>query len=873
MTDSNPPSSPPLGSTRTPSVRPASIRSSHTGTNHSLRSQTSSRTTEETPLLAREDANESDGERQQSDGALPAAPSALRSLHDHTKGGRRWPSILALVLLCLVVIVIMALAFFAPAIVKEYAMQATTFEPTSLSIDSFTPTGVRARIEGDLTMDASRVKKKAVRDLGRFGTWVAKEVESGETDVEVTLPEYGNVVLGTATVPPIKISVRNGHTTHVNFLSDLQPGNVDGIRRVANDWLDGKLGQLRVQGKAKVPLKSGLLRLGDQSVAHSVVLEGDDIPSMPEYDILRLNFHENDLPGTQKGMAADVALRVGNKYPLDFTVPPLGFNILVDGCASSDPYIMLADATTGDVHIEPKEDLYLNVSGIVRGLPEALTQACPGSQESPLDALLGEYIHGNDTTIYVRGSDSPSPDTPKWITDLISGITVPVPFPGHTFDHLIRNFTLANVHFGLPDPFAKPGSPEAQPQISAKIKALVALPEEMNFNIDVGRVRADADVYYHGKKLGYLDLREWQRANSTRADVDGLPGLAVEAAIRKAPLQVTDDDIFSEVVQALVFGGKMVYLTVKAGVDVEMKTALGEFAVRKIPAEGVVPVKPISGGGIGTFAPKLGNLKILDTGSSSITLQAEVNVTNPTEYSATVPYIDINILNNGTILGHATAKDVRVVPGPNENILVTAVWDPLISSGSKGQAVGKEFLSQYISGWNSTITLKTHKGSIPSQPALGKALESMEIVMPTPKLSAPVPGHGDGDGGDDKDMGPHFIEDATMHLFTSSATFTLLSPLKYSTLFITYINATAFYKDDPAGHIDYDLQFAVPPGATTSPRLPVDRSLGSVGYDAVKGALGGTLKLSAKAIVGVRIGRFQERVWFVGKGIGAKVRL
>ncbi|KAK5009489.1 hypothetical protein LTR60_005187, partial [Cryomyces antarcticus] len=460
-------------------------------------------------------------------------------------------------------------------------------------------------------------------------------------------------------------------------------------------------------------------------------------------------------------MAADVALRVGNKYPLDFTVPPLGFNILVDGCASSDPYIMLADATTGDVHIEPKEDLYLNVSGIVRGLPEALTQACPGSQESPLDALLGEYIHGNDTTIYVRGSDSPSPDTPKWITDLISGITVPVPFPGHTFDHLIRNFTLANVHFGLPDPFAKPGSPEAQPQISAKIKALVALPEEMNFNIDVGRVRADADVYYHGKKLGYLDLREWQRANSTRADVDGLPGLAVEAAIRKAPLQVTDDDIFSEVVQALVFGGKMVYLTVKAGVDVEMKTALGEFAVRKIPAEGVVPVKPISGGGIGTFAPKLGNLKILDTGSSSITLQAEVNVTNPTEYSATVPYIDINILNNGTILGHATAKDVRVVPGPNENILVTAVWDPLISSGSKGQAVGKEFLSQYISGWNSTITLKTHKGSIPSQPALGKALESMEIVMPTPKLSAPVPGHGDGDGGDDKDMGPHFIEDAT----------------------------------------------------------------------------------------------------------------
>ena len=137
----------------------------------------------------------------------------------------------------------------------------------------------------------------------------------------------------------------------------------------------------------------------------------------------------------------------------------------------------------------------------------------------------------------------------------MSDVTVPVPFPGHTFGHLIKNFTMADVHFGLPDPFAEPDTPEAKPRISAIIKALVALPEEMNFNVSVGRVRANADVFYHGDKLGYLDLHKWQDANSTRIDSvkDDGPLLAVQSAIEDAPLTVTDEDVFTDVLNALLF--------------------------------------------------------------------------------------------------------------------------------------------------------------------------------------------------------------------------------------------------------------------------------------------------------------------------------
>lgn len=402
------------------------------------------------------------------------------------------------------------------------------------------------------------------------------------------------MVLGTAHVPGIKVDLRNGHRTHVDFLSDLEAGDVDGIRRIANDWIDGRLGQLRVLGKAQVPLKSGLVSLGKQTVQQELLFANKDIPTIPSYEIKKLNFRELELPKGGRGMAADVSLLVQNDYPVDFTVPPLAFNILVDNCQKSDPYIKLADAETHEVHIRPKEEIELNVTGLVHHLPDLLTQDCPGSNKSPLDIILGNYIHGKENTVYVEGSSSPQLHTPQWVTDLIADITVPVGLPGRTFGHLIKSFSLNDTHFSLPDPFAEPDSPEGSPRISAKVRAVVALPEDMNFNISVTRVRADADVFYHERKLGKLDLRKWQKANSTRVETSGEdegPTLEVESSVEDAPLHITDDDVFADVIQDLVFGGKSVLMHIKADVDVQISTALGELAVRRIPAEGEVPVK------------------------------------------------------------------------------------------------------------------------------------------------------------------------------------------------------------------------------------------------------------------------------------------
>jgi hypothetical protein len=194
-----------------------------------------------------------------------------------TKGGRRWPTAVAIGVLGLLALGIIAGAFFAPAVVEEYTKEALVIEPTNLSIDSFTSNGVKARVQASFRMDASRVKNKHVRNIGRFGTWIARAVESQESKVEVSLPEYGNILVGTAAVPRVIVDIRNGHTTAVDFLTDLEPGDMEGIRQVANDWLEGRLDQIRVLGKADVGLKSGLIPLGTQSISESLVFEGQSL--------------------------------------------------------------------------------------------------------------------------------------------------------------------------------------------------------------------------------------------------------------------------------------------------------------------------------------------------------------------------------------------------------------------------------------------------------------------------------------------------------------------------------------------------------------------------------------------------------------------
>lgn len=265
--------------------------------------------------------------------------------------------------------------------------------------------------------------------------------------------------------------------------------------------------------------------------------------------------------------------------------------------------------------------------------------------------------------------------------------------------------------------------------------------------------------------------------------------------------------------------------------------------------------------------PQVGELHILNTSSTGLHIQASVNVTNPTPYTASIPYANIHILEDEHLIGEVVTKNLHFQSGQNTNILVEATWDPQSFGGDEAHDVGRRLLSDYFSGKNTTITLRAHNNTIPTMPILGEALSKINLTVSTPRLQLP----GDGDGDQD---GQGFIRDATFHILSSTASFTLASPLRHDTVQIEYINATAFYNHtEPVGQIIHDEIFDVPPGLSQTPRIPVEWSADHVGFDKIKQALGGNLKLDAVADVTVRLGYWVETVHYVGKGIGAKVSL
>ncbi|CAI7564563.1 unnamed protein product [Penicillium glandicola] len=776
-----------------------------------------------------------------------------------------WPTVISLAILTFSVLTILVVAFAAPAAVKEYAQQAAVFKPTAVSIDSTTPDGVRARIQGDFVMDSGRVKNKSVRGIGRLATWIAREVETGPSNVEVYLPEYGNVLVGNAALPSIKVNIRNGRHTTVDFLTDLEAGDVRGIHAIAIDWIEGRLGRLSVKGKATMHLKSGLIALGTQVLTDYIIIEEHDFPALPVINILKLNVHD----ANSGALAVDVLLSSLIDSPVALTVPSLGFDILVPNCSPGDPYILVADAKTSAIDVYPGQTTAVGVEGLIQQLPDELTSTCPGQEGSPLDFLVSSFMQGLETTIYVRGSDAPSPNTPAWIVDLLRSVTVPLPFTGHELDNLVKNFTMSDTSFSLPNPFAEPDSPDSQPTVSALVEVLIALPEEMNFQVEVPQVRALADVYYKEEKFGVLNISHWQDANSTLVDdQDGSSALLVEFALKNAPLQVTDDGLLAEVIQAMLFGTETVVLRVAATVDAKVSTGLGRFAVRGIPAEGKVPVKTSIGNSLDQLNPRVVSLQLGKTTESSMLVSTQANFTNPTNYSATVPFVDLLVLYNDTVVAHITAKNISVGPGNNSYVPIDFLWCPLDESGLDGVEAGRALFSSYISGFNTTITIKSHRNTIPSLPGLGEALSVLNITVPVPQIS--IPGS---PGSDDEERKPHFIQDATFYLWSSTAEFTLSSPLTGTKILITSIDATAFYeKNEPIGRINNHNPFEVPPGISTSPRLPVDLDMSGVGYDALRKALGQSLEMDAVAKVGVLIGNYMDVILYHGKGIAAKVR-
>ena len=329
-------------------------------------------------------------------------------------------------------------------------------------------------------------------------------------------------------------------------------------------------------------------------MANSFHFADQNLPSFPEYNITKLNIHNVTNPSHHRSpVVADVSVSIQNHHAVNLTVPSLEFQIFVPNCNPNQTNILVANATTEVINIEPRSPVVIEASGDLHEFPDELTSICPGQAASPLGLLVQKFIRGTETPIYLSGGDQNSSNKPEWLGDILRNLTVPVPLTSHGFGHLVKRFSMTSVAFSLPEPFAEPGTPESKPKVSSLIKVAIGLPPQMNFPVNISRVRALADVYYRGEELGQLDLRKWQRARTAKNETapPSAPELLVEFDMDKAPLDVTNEDAFADVVQHLIFTGEDVPLEVHAQVDAEADTPMGQFTLQNIPASGQIHLK------------------------------------------------------------------------------------------------------------------------------------------------------------------------------------------------------------------------------------------------------------------------------------------
>lgn len=268
---------------------PTSSASSRKGKGRAPPDEAAHEASEVTPLLERSettsrydgDQSSADGDAAQDDQDAPQSsarsPSRSSSVRSKKTALIGWPSIVAITTLMALIIAIMLGAFFVPAALQDYTKHASILEPTNLSLESITATGVRARIQAEFRLDGSRVEKDSSRRVGRIAGWMFGKLGTDETIVSVYLPEHDNILLGTAAFPPLTLDVVDGHSTPVDLVTELALGDTDGVREVANTWLDGKLKTVKCLGKADVTFRSGGLPLGTYTLVDTFFVEGQSL--------------------------------------------------------------------------------------------------------------------------------------------------------------------------------------------------------------------------------------------------------------------------------------------------------------------------------------------------------------------------------------------------------------------------------------------------------------------------------------------------------------------------------------------------------------------------------------------------------------------
>jgi flagellar basal body-associated protein FliL len=219
------------------------------------------------------DPNE-DTEAQESTPLLRRPPSDTEQNTPSRTPKKSWWTIISIAVLLVITVNIIVFAFVIPSAAQSYATQATTYSLQNIEVQSYTDDGVIAKAQVNVTIDASRVPSKGIRNLGLFTTNIFKHVYTQPCLVAVLLPQYNGAQVALVALPALRFDIRNKHVNLLDIVSNVTITDNSLAIQLAGDFLAGRRQEIQTIGETDVHIKAGIIPLGRHHVRQQVIIQG-----------------------------------------------------------------------------------------------------------------------------------------------------------------------------------------------------------------------------------------------------------------------------------------------------------------------------------------------------------------------------------------------------------------------------------------------------------------------------------------------------------------------------------------------------------------------------------------------------------------------
>ncbi|KAI9314274.1 hypothetical protein BX666DRAFT_1971907 [Dichotomocladium elegans] len=743
-------------------------------------------------------------------------------------------------------------------------------------------------IAGQITL------KDPAYGLVQKASWVLGDIGTRTSILEVyngPLILSASTSMGTIEIPPLNLNITS-RFTKFNFTTPFTVANTKELMKFAQDAVASKEVSWQIAGP--VGLKLGWF-------GASVVLEREVILEGME-GLKQANLQSAIFPGVHPrgGIALQGTVELYNPSKmLSIRLGDVDFGIYLPGSSGNDKMIAVVRATDANL-IGGKWNLF-GISG--RTIPQS-----ENDEEARIimDRFLSAYLHGNTTIVHVRGNRfGPDDDgdpycergtttasslPPEWLRKALESLTLQIPFPGTSEPDLIRSLELSNIKID----FAK-----NSPVISADVAAMLKKPDEMQFSINVTEIHPKVYLYLHedsDSPFGQLVPEKGSKAETVEK---GMPEgmIKVISKIDHAPFEVMPgkDDEFQKFLGKIFYGQRgTVYIRGLANAVVDCP--IGLLTIHDLEFKGKLDTKGMSG--MKKPPPQVTSIALLRGSKDVLHIQSNMEITNPSEVQVNLGLVRFSLEYNGELVGDVTMDELLLHP---ESTSYFKAQGRLFAARS-GPVV--KFIGNYISGisfWtkqdvepvkvnalsrigdgNTSLTVSGRHPNATLSKVLAPLVRHMEFVV-TPPLFDEAP----------------LLAAMQMNILSSTTILWLRNPFAHIQLEMIKLNATAAYKSAEIGSAHANFGNAnegwtgpvvLPPllcdshsgsrgdddgncSAITveTPKIPVLTK--SLGFEAIKKALGGEIEVAVKSIVSIKIDDLLlENLQYDRDNLTAKIR-